>query len=87
MIEAYDYITCDNGKTYHIVPNWKDNGYDFMMCLQEGQSVNEVKSWHINDCFKFKIPICVGLKYKTFEYSMIEAVYDIRGNYKFSKAG
>lgn len=84
MIELFDSIKCSNGKNYQIYPNWKDNGFDFMLSL-DGRCVNEVSKWYLNDCFKYQEPICVGENNQNFEYATIESVYDIKGKFKANK--
>ncbi|MDH6674274.1 hypothetical protein M2277_004966 [Paenibacillus sp. LBL] len=85
MIEVLDYIRCDDGNTYHITHNWKDDNYKFMLCLGN-KSVNEVHPWYLNDCYEYGESICVGeSENREHLYAKIVSVYDALGRLKSTK--
>ncbi|MNI73818.1 hypothetical protein D3C87_624570 [compost metagenome] len=78
MIETHDYIECDNGRLYHVVKNWSNNGFDSLL-VYKGEAVNEVKSWHINDCYTYNEHICIGELGREFLYTKIVSIYNSVG--------
>lgn len=53
------------------------------MICKNNEVCNEAYEWHINDCYKYGEPICVGTsKGNELQYARIAAVYDILGRLK-----
>jgi hypothetical protein len=81
-IGSFDFIKCDNGMKYEIIPDYYGN-YDYFLIEYRNDAhkcVNEVNDNYLNEAYEDGQPICVGEDDKRNPiYAKITDVYNLRG--------